>query len=120
MARDLDRMAQRIEADALVDRERSVLADQLGVLGGRCPWVQDEQQRTFLEARVNELWGQIGGRKSTPAGPCACRRAAMPLPLICRGHRGAKSSNTEVAFGFGRPKGAYGPQPCCGHVQRSG
>jgi MoxR-like ATPase len=63
IARDLDRMAAKLEADGLPEHERSVLGDQLGVLAGRCPWVQDEQQRTFLEARVDELWGLIGGRK---------------------------------------------------------
>jgi MoxR-like ATPase len=63
IARDLERMAQRLAADGLAEHERSVLGDQLGVLAGRCPWVQDEQQRTFLEARVEELWGLVGGRK---------------------------------------------------------
>jgi MoxR-like ATPase len=63
IARDLDRMAVRLEVDGLPEHERSVLGDQLGILAGRCPWVQDEQQRTFLEARVEELWGLIGGRK---------------------------------------------------------
>jgi MoxR-like ATPase len=63
IARDLDRMAARLNADGLPDHERSFLGDQLGVLAGRCPWVQDIQQRAFLEARVDELWALLGGRK---------------------------------------------------------
>jgi MoxR-like ATPase len=63
IARDLERMVSRIKADGLPDHERSFLGDQLGVLAGRCPWIQDAQQRTFLEARVNELWALLGGRK---------------------------------------------------------
>ncbi len=63
IARDLDRMAERLKVDGIPDHERSFLGDQLGVLAGRCPWVQDEQQRTFLETRVAELWTLLGGRK---------------------------------------------------------
>ena len=63
IARDLERLSQRLEADGIPAHERSFLGDQLGVLAGRCPWVQDEQQRTFLQDRVNALWGLLGGRK---------------------------------------------------------
>lgn len=63
IARDLERMAERLKGDGIADHERSFLGDQLGVLAGRCPWVQDEQQRTFLETRVDELWTLLGGRK---------------------------------------------------------
>src|SRR5262245_47560492 len=63
LARDLDRMAQRLGEDGLAGHERSFLGDQLGILAGRCPWVQDEQKRTFLQTRVDELWQRLGGRK---------------------------------------------------------
>jgi MoxR-like ATPase len=63
LARDLERMAQRLGEDGLADHERSFLGDQLGILAGRCPWVQDEQKRTFLQTRVDELWQRLGGRK---------------------------------------------------------
>ena len=62
IARDLERMAGRIDSAGLPQYELSFLRDQLGVLSGRCAWVQDEQQRTFLEARVSELWSKIGGQ----------------------------------------------------------
>jgi len=63
IARDLERMAERLKVDGIPDHERSFLGDQLGVLAGRCPWIQDEQQRTFLETRVEELWTLLGGRR---------------------------------------------------------
>ena len=62
IARDLERMSGRIDSAGLPQHELSFLRDQLGVLAGRCAWVQDEQQRTFLEARVSELWTKIGGK----------------------------------------------------------
>jgi MoxR-like ATPase len=60
LARDLERMAERLGEDGLADHERSFLGDQLGILAGRCPWVQDEQKRTFLQTRVDELWQRLG------------------------------------------------------------
>jgi MoxR-like ATPase len=63
LARDLERMAQRLGEDGLADHERSFLGDQLGILAGRCPWVQDGPKRTFLQTRVDELWQRLGGRK---------------------------------------------------------
>ena len=62
IARDLERLAQRLETDGIPDHERSFLSDQLGVLASRCPWVQDEQQRTYLQGRVDALWLLLGGR----------------------------------------------------------
>ena len=42
--------------------KRSYLQDRLGLLAGRCQWVADVQQRSFLLQRVDELWSQFGGR----------------------------------------------------------
>lgn len=62
IARDLERMSARLQTPDLAGHERSFLRDQLSVLAARCPWVIDEQQRSFLEARVAELWTQLGGQ----------------------------------------------------------
>lgn len=62
LARDLERLAQRLESEGVPDHERSFLGDQLGVLAGRCPWVQDEQQRRHLQQRVDALWARLGKR----------------------------------------------------------
>ncbi|HUY90018.1 MAG TPA: AAA family ATPase [Pirellulales bacterium] len=62
LARDLDRLEERWSADGHGEVDRAVLRDQLGLLAGRCQWLADAQQRTFLEQRVESLWQQWGGR----------------------------------------------------------
>lgn len=61
LAFDLERISTRIQAADLSPTERSYLRDQLGVLAGRCQWVSDEQQRTFLDEKVEQLWHALGG-----------------------------------------------------------
>jgi len=62
LAQDLSRLATALENEELPAGERSCLQDQLGLLAARCQWVQDEQQRKFLEQKVDSLWEQLGGR----------------------------------------------------------
>ena len=61
LARDLERLAARWSADGHRDVDRAVLRDQLSLLAGRCQWLPDAQQRTFLAERVEALWQQWGG-----------------------------------------------------------
>ena len=60
LARDLDRIEQQWSSGGGDESQRSVLRDQLGLLSGRCQWLADAQQRTFLEGRVQTLWQQWG------------------------------------------------------------
>lgn len=60
LARDLDRIGTRLAEEKLPEGERACLRDQLGILAPRCQWVVDEQQRTFLGQRVEELWKSLG------------------------------------------------------------
>lgn len=60
LARDLDRLCERSGDANLPDHERVYLRDQLGLLAARCAWVKHEQQRTFLETRVADLWKKLG------------------------------------------------------------
>ncbi|MCA9025101.1 MAG: AAA family ATPase [Planctomycetaceae bacterium] len=60
LARDLDRVAARLSEENLSDADRSYLRDQLSVLAGRCAWVTAEQQRLFLQQRVEEIWKTAG------------------------------------------------------------
>jgi MoxR-like ATPase len=67
LARDLEQLSARLaelngSAGHEVVSQRSYLQDRLGLLAGRCQWVADEQQRTFLLQRVDELWTHFGGR----------------------------------------------------------
>jgi MoxR-like ATPase len=59
LARDLQRIADRLAKGPVPATEQSYLKDRLGLLAARCPWVQDPQQRAFLEARLGELWKQV-------------------------------------------------------------
>jgi MoxR-like ATPase len=60
LARDLERLEQRWSNDGHGAVDRAVLRDQLSLLAGRCQWLADVQQRTFLETRVESLWQQWG------------------------------------------------------------
>jgi MoxR-like ATPase len=59
LARDLRRIADRLAKGAIPTTERSYLKDRLGLLAARCPWVEDPQQRAFLEKQLSELWQQL-------------------------------------------------------------
>lgn len=60
LARDLELIEQRLGHDNLPVVERATLEDQLGLLSGRLQWLLDDQQRTFLEERVTDLWQRLG------------------------------------------------------------
>ncbi|MDX1947751.1 MAG: AAA family ATPase [Pirellulaceae bacterium] len=60
LAHDLNRIGTRLAEPALPDADRAVLRDQLGLLAGRCQWVVDRQQRSFLDQQVAQLWRQMG------------------------------------------------------------
>ncbi len=60
LARDLERLEERWRADGHSDVDRAVLRDQLSLLAGRCQWLAEVQQRTFLETRVDALWQRLG------------------------------------------------------------
>jgi MoxR-like ATPase len=60
LARDLESIGERAAGD-VAPADRSYLRDRLGVLAGRCQWVADEQPRTFLLNKVEELLVRLGG-----------------------------------------------------------
>jgi MoxR-like ATPase len=60
LAHDLERLESRINGNELDATSRVYLRDQLGVLSGRVPWVAGEQQRKFLEERLEQLWQRVG------------------------------------------------------------
>ncbi len=63
LAREFDRLAERIGQPESLGAGHALLRDQLGLLAGRCAWVVDAQARTFLEQRAQGLWQQM----ETPA-----------------------------------------------------
>ena len=60
LARDLERIAERLARDDSPATEEAYLRDHLGLLSARCQWVSDSQQRGFLEKRIAEVWKQLG------------------------------------------------------------
>ncbi len=60
LARDLERLAARVEQEDLDATSRVYLRDQLGVLDSRCQWVADGQQRAYLEQQLQALWEKLG------------------------------------------------------------
>lgn len=58
--RDLEHIRARLDEGQLDDAERARLRDRIGVLSGRIPWVPDEQQRGFLDAKLESLWERVG------------------------------------------------------------
>ena len=61
LARDLARIGRRLDEPDLPATERTYLHDRLGLLAGRCQWVTDQQQRSFLEQEIEALWPRLGG-----------------------------------------------------------
>ncbi len=63
LARDLEHLGLRLQEAAVSPADRSYLQDRLGVLAGRCQWVQSDDPRAFLLKRVEELWARLGTAK---------------------------------------------------------
>jgi MoxR-like ATPase len=59
LLRDLRHIADRLTAGDIPATEKSFLKDRLGLLAARCPWVEDSQQRDFLEQQLQTLWRQL-------------------------------------------------------------
>lgn len=60
LARDLQRLSEKLQDPELTESMRSTLRDQLGLLAGRCQWVAAAQQQEFLSGKVAELWAKMG------------------------------------------------------------
>ena len=56
LARDLDRLEERLRQAVVSKADQAFHQDQLGLLAARCQWVDDEQKRAFLDERVSTLW----------------------------------------------------------------
>lgn len=63
VARDLQWLADAIDK-AADETAKAPLRDRLSILSGRCQWVADSQQRSFLQQKVQSLWSKFGGQPS--------------------------------------------------------
>jgi MoxR-like ATPase len=59
LARDLDRLEQRIKDATKESPDTNYHKDQLTLLSSRCQWVEANQQREFLEKRIEGIWNQL-------------------------------------------------------------
>jgi MoxR-like ATPase len=66
LARDLETLGDQLKAQSLPDSERAYIQDRLGILEGRCQWVQEAPKREWLQQLVSELWSRLQGNRLAP------------------------------------------------------
>ena len=59
LARDLESIEQRMNAGSNVGDEIAYLKDRLSIVAGRCEWIEAEEQRQFLQNKVDSLRAQL-------------------------------------------------------------
>ena len=62
LARDLEALGDQLQVPQLPDAELSYIQDRLGILEGRCQWVQDPGKREWLQQLTTELWSRVKSR----------------------------------------------------------
>jgi MoxR-like ATPase len=60
LARDLQQISSHLSAPNVSATERTYLRDRLGLLAARCQWIEDRQQRDFLQKQIDELSERAG------------------------------------------------------------
>ncbi|MCR9232126.1 MAG: AAA family ATPase [bacterium] len=55
LVRDIEQLEQRCDDESLTEIERAQLQDQVTLLASRCQWVESDQQKTFLTAKIDKL-----------------------------------------------------------------
>jgi MoxR-like ATPase len=58
LARDLQSIAERISPAEPDSAEQAALKEHLAVLSRRCQWLPDSEQRSYLQERIQALWGK--------------------------------------------------------------
>lgn len=60
LARDVEWIGESLDAAGEDETARAALRDRLSVLAGRCQWVAEEDQRTYLRQQIDEMWKRFG------------------------------------------------------------
>ncbi|QDT41684.1 ATPase RavA [Gimesia alba] len=55
LVRDIDQLEQQCANDNLTEIEKTQFQDQVTLLASRCQWVESEQQKSFLEEKLEKL-----------------------------------------------------------------
>ena len=58
LAQDMDKI--RSKMDDLSEVQRAQMLDQASVIAGRCQWIEDAQQRSFLQEKADQLLKELG------------------------------------------------------------
>jgi MoxR-like ATPase len=61
VARELDDVAARLARGDVPQADLAYLRDRVGVLASRVQWIDEAQQRAFLEEKIEDLWDRMPG-----------------------------------------------------------
>ncbi len=66
LARDLETISSQLRTPALPESERSYFRDRIGILEGRCQWVQEPAKREWLQQLITEIRSRLPETKLSP------------------------------------------------------
>jgi len=56
---EVEKMKAQWASDEITMAERTVIKDRLRYLNGRCEWIGNEEQRKYVQDKIDELWAEI-------------------------------------------------------------
>ena len=56
---EVEKMKTQWASDEITMAERTVIKDRLRYLNGRCEWIGNEEQRKYVQDKIDELWAEI-------------------------------------------------------------
>ena len=56
---EVEKMKTQWASDEITMAERTVIKDRLRYLNGRCEWIGNEEQRKYVQDKIDELWTEI-------------------------------------------------------------
>ena len=57
--KEVKQLEEKWEGTEIPLSERAIIKDRLRYLNGRCDWIKNEEQRTYVQEPINELWQKI-------------------------------------------------------------
>ena len=57
--KEVKQLKEKWEGTEIPLSERAIIKDRLRYLNGRCDWIKNEEQRTYVQEPINELWQKI-------------------------------------------------------------
>lgn len=56
---EINKLSEQWDDDSLSMSDRNIIKDRLRYLNGRCEWIRNETQRSFVKQPIDELWKKI-------------------------------------------------------------